>query len=92
MVNVLQEQPITVEQAAQLCGVKERTIYRWFERGLERVNLGGVVRTSREALARFARDTSAQPELVQSDMREAIAVLNEVKQQLKKRRRIDQGS
>lgn len=58
MINIATENPMSVDDAATLCKVDPRTIHAWFDRGLERVKLGGRVYTSREALQRFSERCS----------------------------------
>lgn len=61
MIDVAREKLMTKEEAAQFCGVSVETIDRWMEKGVQRTGkrlesllLGGSVRTSIEAIARFS--------------------------------------
>lgn len=54
MIHLLNETVMDVKDVAARFRVSQITVYRWFDRGLERVKLGGCVRTSLEAVQRFA--------------------------------------
>lgn len=55
------ERLIDVAGVAQRCRVSMRTVYRWFDRGLESMRMGGVLLTSLEALQRFSRQSDDDP-------------------------------
>lgn len=54
MIDLKREKLLSVSSAAAMFGVSQSTIYAWFGAGLERVKIGGVVRTSVEAVERFS--------------------------------------
>lgn len=56
MIDITKEKLITFEQAAEFCDVSWKTVYCWSKRTarpLESVKLGGLRRTSIEAIQRF---------------------------------------
>jgi hypothetical protein len=51
-----------VKEIPSYCGkVSERTVYTWFEKGLRRVKVGGVVLIKREWLDDFLMSFEADP-------------------------------
>lgn len=63
MVDLTREQPLKVEDVAALFGVCRRTVENWFDRGLERVQIGRSVYTSLEAIQRFGKHSEMKPQL-----------------------------
>lgn len=83
MIDVARERLLTKEEAARYCKVSIPTVERWIRRGvsktgrrLEAVYIGGSMRTSIEAIARFSvhpsQDAAAAPVATDS----ASAALN----------------
>lgn len=62
MIDVAKEDLLGVAEVAAWLKVHRRTVEGWFSAGLERVNIGGRVFTSRQAIQRFSRDSCAPPE------------------------------
>lgn len=60
MLSVTNEQLLTVKAAAKLLGVTQATVRRHIAHGLDAVKIGGKVYTSREAIERFAKPTTAE--------------------------------
>lgn len=67
MVNLVAEQPITLERAAEYAGVSIQTIRNWAAgrtadgRQLETFKLGGCRRTTLESLQRFSQQSTDAP-------------------------------
>ncbi len=63
MIDLAKEDPIHVNEVCKLFGVHRCTVEGWFDRGLEKAKVGGLVYTTREALQRFASGdvTEADP-------------------------------
>jgi excisionase family DNA binding protein len=62
MIVIGKEKLITLEEAAEICGVTELTVRQWakrLDRPLETVKLGGTRRTSHEALQRYSEQSDA---------------------------------
>jgi hypothetical protein len=60
MIDLTREQPLSTPAAAVLLHTDLVGIKRLFDRGLERVKLGGRFYTSREAIQRFAKPAPAR--------------------------------
>ncbi len=58
MIDLAKEDPIHVSEACKLFGVHRRTVEGWFNRGLEKVKVGGRIYTSREAVLRYLEATN----------------------------------
>ena len=58
MIDVTKEDLLAVAEVAAWLNVHRRTVEGWFGAGLERVNIGGRVFTSRQAIQRFSDDST----------------------------------
>lgn len=60
MINLATEKPVSIKQVMELFSVHRRTVEAWFDKGLERVKVGGRVYTTMEAVGRFAEFDAGQ--------------------------------
>lgn len=60
MIDINREKPLKVADVAYKMRVHKRTVEGWFKRGLERIQLGGLIYTTEEALQRFAMDKTTR--------------------------------
>lgn len=68
MVDIAREQIVPLEEVAKKFGVTLQTVRNWTKRGkhrLEAIRVGRVVRTSWEAVQRFAANSESDPAAIQ---------------------------
>ena len=56
-----------VKQAAQYCGISERTLSEWLRMGLRRAKVGGCVLIKREWLDEFIEKSEVESEAARVD-------------------------
>lgn len=74
--DLQRERPVGVREIASHLGVTARTVRRWMATGLEHVVIGRTVRTTWEAVERFAsRPTPASQHVVSTPSADHAALL-----------------
>lgn len=61
MARVIQENLLTIRDAARLLRVHSATVRRMIDAGLEATRIGKRIYTSREAIERFSKPVEAKP-------------------------------